>query len=90
MTHLPECDYERQDYRGNDNRICYCSRLRLAYQRGWSDGFDEWCDGFDEGDDVGYRKGRLSAFLSAEAAVTNYQHDYESTLAAIRELRKEK
>lgn len=33
LAHLPECDYERQDYRGNDNRVCYCSRLRACEQR---------------------------------------------------------
>lgn len=38
--------------------------------------------------DRAHEIGRLDGLWDAEQAVKNYQHDYESTLAAIRELRK--
>lgn len=37
MTHEPECNFDQQDYRGNDDRICYCTVIRAAYRRGYND-----------------------------------------------------
>ena len=63
--HLPECDYERQDYRGNDNRVCYCSRLRACEQRMLED--DVLAAAYHG--EKGYAMGYAAALDAAEAAV---------------------
>ncbi len=68
MTHLPECDYERQDYRGNDNRICFCSRLRACEQRM----LDDDVPAAAYHGEKGYTMGYIAALDAAEAAVETW------------------
>jgi len=100
--HLPECDYERQDYRGNDNRVCYCSRLRACEQRIYSrDIFmDAWMKGRANGIDAAeaavaeihkpVQEGRLT---SCEGCMANSGWEYPTaypceTVTAIRALKE--
>jgi len=70
--HLPECDYERQDYRGNDNRVCYCSRLRACEQR------------VREAENRNVI-GSVSLAAIGEANVQQYHRGYDAGLDAARE-----
>lgn len=101
--HLPECDYERQDYRGNDNRVCYCSRLRACEQRVNSSNLTMWNRTqeqaqhmIDSGLGTAWKDGFKEGLDAAEAAVAQAPRHYwvgwaievDVALAAIRALKE--